>query len=174
MRQVPGAKLWIGSGDDPSISSAITEAEIAAVVDLAKGDKPPSSVRGPLFLHVPLVDNAGNSPELLRKAIDAVAALVRDDVPTLVYCNRGLSRSAAIAAAALAKAHDKDANETASALCRDLDVDVSVALWMDLLAAIDYQEKPITGAKDGRPPGSASPAKRYESDAAYFRKRRAD
>ena len=131
MRQVPGAKLWIGSADDAGNLSALQTAGIVTVVDLAK-DPPPSPAGEQTRLYFPLVDGAGNPPELLRKAIDAVAALIRDDVPTLVSSSWGMSRSAAIAAAAIAQVQDKDASETLVQVCSACNVDVSAPLWLDI------------------------------------------
>jgi hypothetical protein len=50
----------------------------------------------------PLSDDANNEPWLLRLAIGSIVELLAENVPTLVSCSAGMSRSLCIAAAALA------------------------------------------------------------------------
>jgi hypothetical protein len=49
------------------------------------------------------VDGIGNNRAQLRLAIDTLEALLRAEVPTLVYCSAGMSRSPAVAAAAISR-----------------------------------------------------------------------
>jgi hypothetical protein len=51
---------------------------------------------------VPLEDRPGNDPRLFRRAIDALARLVREAPPVLVQCHAGRSRSAVVVAGHLA------------------------------------------------------------------------
>src|SRR5262249_26770590 len=74
----------------------------APLIDLALEEPPVPLTRELVYCRFPLLDGAGNSPWLLRAALDTTAALLASRVPTLVFCGAGMSRSPAVAAAALA------------------------------------------------------------------------
>jgi len=54
-----------------------------------------------IYCHFPLADGAPDEPTILRVAIQTVATSLKSQVPTLVYCGAGMSRSPAVVAAAL-------------------------------------------------------------------------
>src|SRR5262245_957647 len=103
MRRVPGYSLWLGHAGDVRDLRGLLAAGIVAVVDLAVQEAPAPATRELVYGRVPIVDGPGNPPWILRAAIEMVAGLVRDEVPTLVGCGAGLSRSLCIAGAAVAR-----------------------------------------------------------------------
>lgn len=98
-----------------------------------------------MYHRFPLLDGSGNPPEVLRLAVETVAALIRLKVPTLVCCGMGLSRSPAIAAAGMALALDQPADEMMRRLADCHPVDVSPALWAEVrrISRISTHEAPL-------------------------------
>lgn len=103
MHLVSGYPLWTGRADQAQGLFARNDEGIEAIVDLAANELPPRLHRDVTYLRFPISDGAGNPRWQLAAAIDCVAALLRERVPTLVCCSAGLSRSLAITAAALAR-----------------------------------------------------------------------
>ena len=103
MRQVPGYSLWLGHIGDVRDMRQVLSTGIAALVDLAANEPPLTAApRDVVYCRIPLVDGAGNPPWLMQTAIRTIVDLLENNVPTLVYCSAGMSRSPAIAAAAIA------------------------------------------------------------------------
>ncbi len=136
MRQIPGFPLWLGHVGDARDLVAIHAAGIVAVVDLALNEPPASLPRDLVYCRFPLVDGSENPRWLLRAAVEAVAGLLRSDVPTLVYCSACMSRTPAVAAAAIAAARGCPAEEGLALVTRSAPADVSPALWSEILAAL--------------------------------------
>jgi hypothetical protein len=132
MRRVPGYSLWLGHAGDVRDVRGLLGAGIAAVIDLAIQEAPTSVTRELVYGRVPLVDGAGNPPWLLRAAVEMVAVLIRDDVPTLVGCGAGLSRSPCIAGAAIARVRGCPADEGLAIALGFAPADVSPGLWGDV------------------------------------------
>jgi protein-tyrosine phosphatase len=109
MRQVGDYPLWIGTARDARDAKAIHAAGVRAVVDLAAEEPPAALTRDLVYLRFPLVDGDGNEPKVVRAALAAVTALLRERVPTLVACGMGMSRSPAVAAVAFATAYGLNA-----------------------------------------------------------------
>lgn len=99
MREVIPQLLWIGNASDRRDATSFG---IEAVVDLALEEPPAQYPRALVYCRFPLIDGAGNSTAVLQAAIETTAVFVRSQVPTLVSCGAGMSRSPAIIAAALA------------------------------------------------------------------------
>ena len=76
MNQIKGYQLWIGHAGDGRDSRGIIERDIQAVVQLAIDEPVIHTPREIIYCRYPLLDGEGNSPRLLRLAIDAVAALI--------------------------------------------------------------------------------------------------
>ncbi len=133
MRRIADLPLWIGTALDARDLRGIHDTGIEAVVDLAMDEPPAHPPRELVYLRFPLVDNEGNPAWLLRAAIEALTGLLKADVPTLVACSAGASRSPAIAAIALARWKGFSPEE---ALKRTGPGDVSVALWRDLVGLV--------------------------------------
>lgn len=165
MQQVPGFKLWLGNTYAVGRNTAFDQAQVAALIYLSKEGYPIRPRRELIHHRFPLVDTSGNSPELLRQAIDTVAGLVRDGVPTLICCTSGFSRSAAIAAAAIAQLQNKDATQTLGGICAALSVDVSWPLWMEIHSAIHSEGDPILMT----PPKTAGKASKKVAPTEEYR-----
>lgn len=129
MRQIGYYKLYLGTALDARDLRRLYELEIAAVVDLAIEEKPAQLGREIVYCRFPLSDGAGNSPVLIRLAIETVEHLIKSQTPTLVACSAGMSRSPAIVAAALARIEGRLPEECLQALVRDQPHDVSPLFW---------------------------------------------
>jgi hypothetical protein len=136
MRRVPGYSLWLGHAGDVRDVRGLLAAGIVAVIDLAIQEAPAPVARETVYGRFPLVDGAGNPPWLLRAAIEMVTHLIRDDVPTLVGCGAGLSRSPCIAGAAIARVRGCPADEGLAIALGAAPADVSPALWAEVREAV--------------------------------------
>ncbi len=133
MRRIESYPLWIGTARDARDISAVLDAGIEAVVDLAKMCEPVRPTRELVYLRFPLVDGAGNPPWLVCTVVHAVEGLVRLGVPTLVACDGGMSRSLVIAAAAMWFRTPKDTpDEVLRRVATGGPADVHPALWADV------------------------------------------
>jgi protein-tyrosine phosphatase len=82
-----------------------------------------------IYCHFPIVDGAPDDQTILRVAIQTVVSLLKNLVPTLVYCGAGMSRSPAIVAAALAIAQGGSPEENLWEVVAGHPHDVSPQLW---------------------------------------------
>src|SRR5271165_2763863 len=98
MREILRNQLWIGNAGDARNSEPLLQNGIVAVINLAAEEPSPNLPRSMVYCHFPLVDGTPDDPTILRVAIQTVATLLKSQVPTLVYCGAGMSRSPAIAA----------------------------------------------------------------------------
>jgi hypothetical protein len=137
MRRISGFSLWLGHAGDVRDIPGLFAAGIAAVVDLAIHEAPVPLARELVHCRFPIVDGAGNPPWLLRAAVETVAGLLRSDVPTLVGCGLGLSRSPCIAGAAIARVRGCPAEEGLAIALESAPADVSPGLWADVRMVVD-------------------------------------
>jgi protein-tyrosine phosphatase len=136
MRAAIPHRLWLGNALEGRDPRRLYDAGIAAIVDLAMEESPAQLPRDLVYCRFPVIDGAGNSRELLVMAVETVAALIRKEIPTLVCCGAGMSRSPAIVAAALAVAKGKSPEEQLQSLVIGAPHDVSPVLWTDVVAAV--------------------------------------
>jgi protein-tyrosine phosphatase len=132
MHQVATHRLWIGNVLDARDLRRLYELEIAAVIDLALEEKPAQLGREIIYCRFPLTDGGGNSQVILRAAVDMTVRLIEQQVPTLVACGAGMSRSPAVVAAALAKIEERQPDECLAALVAGQSHDVSPLFWAEL------------------------------------------
>lgn len=132
MRQVAGRKLWLGHAGDLRDPRALLDIGIEAVVELADSEQMAILPREMVRCRFPLSDGGTNPPWLLRLASESVAALLRADVPTLVCCSCGLSRSVCIASAGIAVAEGRTLDESLLAVVGSGPADVSPRLLAQL------------------------------------------
>ena len=132
MREAIAGKLWLGNAGDARDLAAIAGAGIAAVVDLALEELSPSLPRSTIYCRFPIVDGGGNSPKTVELAVRTLCRLLADNVPTLVCCGAGMSRSPAIAAAALALVSERNSEDCLRELVAGQPHDVSGELWRDV------------------------------------------
>lgn len=129
MRQIPPHALWLGHVGDVRDWRAVFDAGIQAIIDLAGNEAPAIPPRELTYQRFPLVDGAGNPDWLLKLACHTVADLLCAEVPTLVYCSAGMSRSPVVAAAAIAMRTNRTLDEALTSVRQAGDLDVSPALW---------------------------------------------
>lgn len=137
MRRIPGYALWLGHAGDVRDVPGLHRAGIVAVIDLAIHESPAPMTRELVYGRFPLIDGPGNPPWLLRAAVDMVAGLVRDDVPTLIGCGAGLSRSPCVAGAAIARVRGCPADEGLAIALASAPADVSPALWAEVRKVVE-------------------------------------
>ncbi|MFZ4576245.1 MAG: dual specificity protein phosphatase family protein [Phycisphaerales bacterium] len=136
MKLVPPHQLWLGNAGSCSDPRRLHAAGIAAVVELALEEPPAKLSREMLHLRFPLVDGGGNPTWLLRAAINAVAGLIADGQPTLVFCSMGMSRSPAITAAAISRATGQPLSAALRQVATATPTDISPALWAQIQDAL--------------------------------------
>jgi len=129
MRQIPPHPLWLGHAGDGRDYRRILDAGIQAVVQLAEEEPPLQPPRELVYCRFPLIDGPGNDPKVLHLAVTTVASLLGREVPTLVCCGAGMSRSPAVAAAALAVAFRRDPDECLKQVAEHHPADVLPGLW---------------------------------------------
>lgn len=132
MKHISPHPIWVGNAGSCSDPRRLHAAGITAVVELAVEEPPAKLAREMLHLRFPLVDGGGNPLWLLRAAIDAVAGLITERQPTLVYCSMGMSRSPSVAAAAISRATGQPLPATLLQLTATTPTDISPALWAQI------------------------------------------
>jgi protein-tyrosine phosphatase len=129
MREILPNQLWIGNAGDGRDPERLLRAGIAAVINLAAEERLPILPRGIICCHFPLTDGAPDDLRVLDLAIQTVVSLLRKQVPTLVYCGAGMSRSPAVAAAALSIVRGASPEEELKEVVAGHPHDVSPQLW---------------------------------------------
>ncbi|HUE73085.1 MAG TPA: dual specificity protein phosphatase [Pirellulaceae bacterium] len=137
MHEIEPGRLWIGNALEARDLKRVLDLGVEAIVDLAMQELPLPVTRELVYLRIPIVDGGGNDARRLATAIDAVVKLSRCEVPTLVFCSAGMSRSPAIVAAALSLVHNRPPDEVLLEIAARMPHDVSPVLWRDVLAAAD-------------------------------------
>jgi protein-tyrosine phosphatase len=132
MNQITHYRLWAGNAADGRDVQGIFARDIRAVVQLAIDEAPLQLPREIACLRIPLVDGDGNDAALLHLAIQTVAALLEAEIPTLVCCGGGMSRSPAIIAAAISRVEKADLHICLEAVTKSHPSDVSTALWEEV------------------------------------------
>lgn len=136
MRQIGSRLLWVGNAGDLLDPRLVLNTGIAAVVELADSEPLAVLPRELIRLRFPLCDGTGNPAWLLQFAASSVAELLRAEIPTVVCCGYGLSRSVCIAAAAIAIAECRTLEETLREVAEAGPADVSPGLLVELKAAM--------------------------------------
>ena len=132
MREIIPGKVWLGNARDAQDVTAILSAEISAVVHLAIEEPPSLFPREIIYCRFPLLDGEGNRPGLLRTAITTVSILIEANVPILVTCSGGMSRSPAIIAAAIARTKNQSPDEWLKKITATGPHDVAPTLWNEI------------------------------------------
>ena len=129
MKHIPPHQIWVGNAGSCSDPRRLHAVGITAVVELAVEEPPAKLAREMIHLRFPLVDGGGNPAWILLAAIEAVARLLADDQPTLVFCSMGMSRSPTIAAAAISRATGQSLPAALLQVTAATPTDISPALW---------------------------------------------
>jgi hypothetical protein len=135
MHQIIPGRLWISSSYEARDVRRVLDLGIEAIVDLAMQEPPLAVTRELIYLRIPILDGDGNDVRRLSMAIKSLVELICRQVPVLVTCSAGMSRSPAIAAAALSIVKDCSPAEVLLELAAQTPHDVSPALWRDVLLA---------------------------------------
>ncbi len=133
MLQVEPYQLWIGHIGEGRAQDRLERLGIRAVVQLAIEERPLELPREIIFYRFPLVDGCGNDADLLGLAVAAVASLVRRQVPSLVCCGAGMSRSPAIAAAGIAVSEAMHPEQALQIVNKHHRTDVLPGLWQEIV-----------------------------------------
>jgi hypothetical protein len=132
MRQVPGRALWIGHAGDLRDPRKVLSAGVQAVVELADNEPMAVLPRELVRCRFPLSDGGDNPQWLVRLAAETVAAFLRAEVPVLISCSAGMSRSPCVAAAGLALAERRAFVDCLAEVISDAPADVSPGLLLHL------------------------------------------
>lgn len=135
MREIIPAKLWIGNAGDGRDWKRLVEAGVSAVVDVAAEETSAPMPRTMIYCRFPLIDGPQDSLSVLRTAVETVASLLNRQVPTLVCCGAGLSRSPVVAAAAICLIEGGSLDERLRQVVADHAHDISPQLWGDVKRA---------------------------------------
>jgi protein-tyrosine phosphatase len=129
MREILPKQLWIGNAGDGRDAGRLLRAGVAAVINLAAEEPSPNLPRSIVYCHFPLTDGPQDDEGVLDVAIQTVVFLLKRQIPTLVYCGAGMSRSPAVVAAALAVVQGGSAEEKLKEVVAGHPHDVSPYLW---------------------------------------------
>ena len=132
MRPIIPNLLWIGHAQDGRDIQQVLDAGIRAVIDLAINEPAVQFPREITYGRFPLADGADNDEAVLRAAVVTTSILVAAQVPTLVFCSAGMSRSPAIVAAAIALAEKSDLDAALLKVAANGPHDISPALWSEI------------------------------------------
>jgi len=150
VRRLAEVPVWLGHVGDARDWSKLHDAGIEAVVALAWGEPTVILPRSMVSLRFPIIDGGGNPAWLLRSSVEAVANLIRAEVPTLICCGAGVSRTPAIAAAALAWVREISLDDALARITQSGPTDVSPWLWAEIQAALrpTRTQSPAVEGKD--------------------------
>tara|TARA_R110002111_G_scaffold247140_5_gene310201 strand:- start:17800 stop:18219 length:420 start_codon:yes stop_codon:yes gene_type:complete len=132
MREVNLQTLWIGNARDARDVKAVLDLGITAIIDLAMEEPPVIFPREIVYCRLPLIDGEENNPAVLQTAIETVARFIQDEIPTLVACSGGMSRSPAIVAAAISKLNSIQFAEALAQVATLGPCDVAPGLWNEI------------------------------------------
>ena len=129
MREILQRKLWIGNAGDGRDPERLLAAGIVAVLNLAAEEPSPFLPRSMVYCHFPIMDGSQEGHGVLDVAIQSLVSLLKNQVPTLVYCGAGMSRSPAVVAAALSIVQGGSVDERLRDVVAGHPHDVSPQLW---------------------------------------------
>jgi len=142
MHRLESRNLWLGHVGDLANVRIVLNAGICAIVDLALNEPVPKLPRDIVYCRFPLVDGAGNDPWILLSAIKMVAGFLKLEVPTLVTCSAGLSRSPAIAAAALSSITRHSPEDCLRQISEAVAHDVNPGFWNEVVGVCRSLHEP--------------------------------
>lgn len=134
MRQI-APQLWLGNADDLRNPRALFNAGIRAVVDVAWDEPVANLPRDFIYCRFPLIDGGGNEPLILWQAVRTVMDLMRSELPIIVGCSAGMSRSPTIAAHAMAIAEGVSPQTSLDEIAEQRTLEIHPQLWQETSAA---------------------------------------
>jgi protein-tyrosine phosphatase len=136
VRQIPNHQLWLGNAGDLRDGRTILAAGMEAVIEVADNELLAELPRELVRLRFPLADGGSNPEWLLRLAANSLAELMRANIPTLVCCSMGLSRSVCVAAAGLSISTGQSLENSLGYVASSGPADVSPTLWSEFQQAL--------------------------------------
>ena len=133
MNQIEPHNIWIGNAADGNNFQDVFDKGIQAIIHLALEERPSQPPRSLTYCRFPLVDGNGNDPSLLHLAIKSIAFLIEQQIPILVCCGAGMSRSPAIVAAALSLVEQSTLQDCLRHITKFHATDLSTGLWEQVL-----------------------------------------
>lgn len=137
MREIISQTLWIGNARDARDVKSVLDLGISAIIDLAMEEPPVTFPREIIYCRLPLVDGEENNPSVLQTAIETLVRFIHAEVPTLVACSGGMSRSPAIVAAALSKINVTSFDEAIKQIASIGPCDVAPGLWNEIQTLLE-------------------------------------
>jgi protein-tyrosine phosphatase len=134
VREIVPNLLWIGNAADGRDADRLLQAGVAAVVNLAAEEPSPVLPRSMIYCRLPVMDGDQDDESVLDLAIQTVVSLLKKQIPTLVHCSAGMSRSPAVAAAALSIVQGGTPEERLKEIAAGRPHDISPQLWEAVLA----------------------------------------
>jgi hypothetical protein len=129
IRNVYADLLYVGNALDARDLRPIYDNRIRAVVDLAINEPPSQLGRELIYCRFPLNDGDGNRDGLITITVRTIAAMIRNEMRTLVACSAGMSRAPTIAAASVALLTGRNPDECLVDIISNAPNDVSPILW---------------------------------------------
>jgi hypothetical protein len=129
IRNVYSDLLYVGNAMDARDLRPIYDKRIRAVVDLAINEPPAQLGREIIYCRFPLNDGDGNNDGLLAITIRTIAAMIQNEMATLVACSAGMSRAPTIAAATVTLLTGRDPDECLMDIISNAPNEVSPILW---------------------------------------------
>lgn len=140
MREIIPGRLWLGNAGDGRDPARLLEAGVVAVINLAVEEPSPILPRTMTYCHFPIMDGAQECEGVLAGAIQTLVSLLRNQVPVLVHCGAGMSRSPAVVAATLAIVEGGSPEERLHQVVSGHPHDVSPQLWQAVRMVIEAQK----------------------------------
>lgn len=132
MYQIVPYSVWIGSDRDGRAFRELFDLGIRAVVQVAIEEPAILIPRELLYLRFPLIDGSGNDADWLRLALHSIKTLIQREIPTLVCCSAGMSRSPALVGAVLMSQRGMGFEESVRFVTQNGPADLSGAFLTDL------------------------------------------
>lgn len=132
MREIFPELLWIGNARDARDVKGVLDLGITAVVDLALEEPPIQFPRDIVYCRLPLLDGEENQPAVFQTALLTVARFIQGDIPTLVACSGGMSRSPAVVAGALSLVKACPFAEALQQVAEAGPCDIAPGLWNEI------------------------------------------
>jgi protein-tyrosine phosphatase len=129
MREIRPGRLWLGNAGDGRDPERLLRAGVVAVMNVALEEPSPELPRSMVYCHFPLMDGEQEVHGVLDVAVHALVSLLKSQVPTLVYCGAGMSRSPAVVAAVLAIVEGGSPDEKLRQIVSGQPHDLSPQLW---------------------------------------------